>query len=134
MTFGVVALWCRGSSWLSVAFTALQAVSVLNHARLHEQYPGKRLVHMCDKLLVHGIGLGCLYTAIREQLSEPPPVALQSKMLFVFWTSMLYINVVYYVFHKRCCTTAAWEKWHISIHIVGALGAMALHNATEQVF
>lgn len=101
--------------------SALSVLSVLNHSKKHEVYPGRSTVKALDKALAHAIPLSMAYDA--RALPLTPHTAL-------FWTCWLYIAYVYVVAQKSRLPEPEGPLWHASVHAASFMGGAAFFQQT----
>ena len=112
---------------LGALYTLLLGVSVLNHAKKHETYPGKRWVEVTDKVIVYAIASTQIFYAI--MLINNPNCLFP---LALFWSCFIY--VVYNYHFKRRAILKQQEKDkekkliinHILFHIACITGGFSI--------
>lgn len=119
--FGAVALIAQRTPYrsLQLLYQSLYGLSILNHAKYYEDFPGKMLIKNTDKLTAHTIAAVSIFIA----LTHPRP---QPLLMFTFWCCLAWIGMVYYVLQKSDLPGYEWEPWHASVHVAGAVGQVAL--------
>lgn len=126
--FGVVALMAQKTPYttLQILNQVLYGLSILNHAKFYESsYPGKYIVKTLDKVTAHSIAVATIHIAVTHPDPEP-------LLMILYWTCLSWILLVYYVFKKSYLPGTAWEPWHASVHIAGAVGQIALLSNTKR--
>lgn len=105
---------------------ALLGTSILHHAKYYEQFPGKMIVKTLDRILAHAVGLATMYVAVTHP--NPQPI-----LMIVYWSCLTWIIMLYHVSGKSHLPGYAWEPWHASVHVAGAMGQIALLCQTPKL-
>ena len=137
LLFGVVACFTK-DSWIQPCMIALMGLSVINHAKVFDSYPGKRLVVYTDRALAHSIGLVSLiksreiyknaltiYTPEGLMLSVYCPLAVY--YLSTGWCAYTYYAKTVWMTHDM----RGHDFWHGSVHACASLGIYALYIAEK---
>lgn len=105
--------------WLSaVLWNFMCAMSVLNHAKVYDDYIEKRYVFIVDYVVVHCAIITSMIFAVTEE------IILISKILY--WLALMYGIIVYHIFNKSYLPGNLWIPWHASLHVMGCFGQCAL--------
>jgi hypothetical protein len=120
--FGLVAVVAQTTRYTSLFYLnhLLYGLSILHHAKFYEPvYVGKKIIAIVDKITAHSIAILTSYIAI----THPEP---DTYLMSIYWGSLVWVFLVFYVLQKSQLPGTLWEPWHASIHIMGAIGQLAL--------
>ena len=106
-------------------YTLLLGVSVLNHAKKYDVYPGKALVEIIDKVIVYTIACTEIYHAIIFS-------ACNFRIMSIFWICFIYV-VYNYHFKRRFILKMRHDDMenqlvitHVLFHIACNVGGLVI--------
>ena len=110
-------------------YTLLLGISVLNHAKKHDVYPGKQLVQVIDKAIVYAIACTQIYYAIIYRNN-----AEYSIVLILFWCCFVYVIYNYcfkrpYIINSKNRDTNIDTQLvinHVLFHIACIIGGLSI--------
>lgn len=119
--FGIVATIAQYTPQriIQICFHLLYGLSILNHSKHYEEFAGKELAVMLDKLIVNFTVAISVYVAINMPFPQP-------ILMLIFWGSLTWMAMVYHVFRYSYLPGTEWEPWHATVHFAGAIGEIAL--------
>jgi hypothetical protein len=119
--FGVVSWMAQYTPQrlIHFCFHSMFGLSVLNHGKYYEQFAGKDLMILLDKIIVHVTVAVSVYVALTMERPQP-------LLMFIFWGCLTWIAMVYYVFKLSFLPGTEWEPWHATVHFGGSIGEIAL--------
>ena len=117
---------------IGMLYTIMLGLSVLNHAKKHEAYPGKRLIEALDKLVAHVLALKLVFYAVtlRHIPEARTPLAL-------FWWCLAYVAYNYHYKRRRVLKQNAHDlqdqlvRLHMKFHAAAVFGGMCVIYAAR---
>ena len=104
-------------------FLLLFGLSVLNHAKKTEDYPGKGLVEALDRSVGHALAVIMARRAIQ----------LPTRDVMLFWSCLAYVIYNYHIARPRMVilgrTPDAIARMHLSFHVASVIGSLSLLHA-----
>lgn len=125
--FGVAALWTPGS-WIQTWLTCLMGTSILQHAKKHDNYRGRKVISIADHTIAHGIAFYSLWDALHVVYCTNT-----IPYLIAYWFCLSYMFMIYYVLRLSHCGGEREEWWHGSTHIVSSIGMYMLYRAKNEM-
>ena len=131
----VPALYGQGTI-IGMFYTMITGLSILNHGKKHELYPGKTFIVLLDRLIVHFAGVAHLVEYNRlNSLANAKDILLYLR---VFLLCTVYAFVNYHIIQNYLKTKYAYTsflnnalKWlHVTVHIMSCLGGMCILHAS----
>lgn len=110
-------------TWIGTSIFLLTPIAVLNHAKFHEDYKGKRLVMYTDRILTHAIAIGLCLTALQFNFFKALP----------FWICLAYTAISFHYLKRKATTDTQRRNIHASMHAISALGIIYLILARVSV-
>ena len=107
-------------TFLGILYTLLLGVSILNHAKKKDNYHGKQLVELIDKIIVYAIACTQVHYAFIYANTD------YQYMLMIYWSCFAY--VIYNYCYKRRTIHNETELIinHVKFHIACIIGGMSI--------
>lgn len=102
--------------WLGPALYTLIPIAVLNHAKHHEPYQGKRLVKYVDRFFSHMIAFKTLVDSIGTW---------QTLNMHIFWATWTYTTLAFYILKPLAQTRKSAQFVHATMHLFSAIGLLS---------
>lgn len=123
------ALYGQGTL-IGMLYTTMIGLSVLNHSKKHEEYPGKAVVECADKVVAHCLAGTLVWTAWHLEASLP---------LALFWWSLAYVVHNYYYSRRHILRSSACAsdlddtlaRHHALFHAAAVFGGMCVLYAAK---
>lgn len=112
--FAIASAFCKNVQWNSNALAVVSILSTLHHSTVDNQYPGKNLLNLLDKALVH-----C--TAARQLTHFVTYGEATSLAGMGYIACLVGATMMYYIWYPK---HDDWEKYHAAIHLVCAGGSV----------
>jgi len=104
---------------LGILWQILCGLSTFNHIYTYQEYRGKILIKNIDTTFAHIVTMTSIHLALTTNTNS-------AASLLIFWSSLLYMALIYYVFGMSHLPNNKWEPWHASLHIVAIIGETSL--------
>lgn len=118
-TFVSIIAFHKRLRFLGILWQILCGLSTFNHTYTYQEYRGKLLVKKIDTSFAHIVTMASVHLALTTNTNS-------FMSLLMFWSSLLYMALIYYVLGMSHLPNSKWEPWHASLHIAAIVGETSL--------
>lgn len=110
----LIPAFLASNTWIGASIFIITPLAVLNHAKFHEEYSGKRIIMLLDRICSHAIAIGLCFVALQYDFITMIP----------FWICLVYTATAFHLFKSRATTEVQRRNIHVSMHAISTLGIL----------